>query len=234
MCGGELVSFQGRHSRAEAACVPLSAAGSAVVLQRGFGKSLPSEVNRERLPVPALTDTQCSHRHFPCSTLSEGPQMSLCPRSCKTGLNVELKLDYLIILRHVLWKWLLWWTCNITGNMLGFICWFNLWIDCFVLNIFDLNENRANIPNFIKLAFTSWHVEKHNEEDMAALHSLRNLQTIHTSILQLSVTEEVNLCNINFSYSLWKSHVGLVWTLVIISCPLPWTLVNPEWFLSKT
>lgn len=83
---GEVVSFQGRHSRAEAACVPLSAAGSAVVLQRGFGKSLPSEVNRERLPVPALTDTQHSHRHFPCSTLSESPQTSLSPEATKLGL----------------------------------------------------------------------------------------------------------------------------------------------------
>lgn len=35
----------GRPSRAAAACVPLSAAGSAVVLQGDFGKSLPSEVN---------------------------------------------------------------------------------------------------------------------------------------------------------------------------------------------
>lgn len=79
------MSFQGRHSRAAAACVPLSAAGSAVVLQRGFGKSLPSEVNRERLPVPALTDTQCSHRRFPCSTLSVGPQMGLSPEATKLG-----------------------------------------------------------------------------------------------------------------------------------------------------
>lgn len=43
--GGELVHFQDRPSRAAAACVPLSAAGSAVVLQGDFGKSLPSEVN---------------------------------------------------------------------------------------------------------------------------------------------------------------------------------------------
>lgn len=60
--GGGRVSagFQGGPGRAAAACVLLSAAGSAVVLQRDFGKSLPSEVNSERLPVPALTDTKHS------------------------------------------------------------------------------------------------------------------------------------------------------------------------------
>lgn len=84
--GGESVTFHGRHSRAAAACVPLSAAGSAVVLQRGFGKSLPSEVSGERLPVPALTDTQRSHRHFPCSTLSVGPRIGPSPRSYNTGV----------------------------------------------------------------------------------------------------------------------------------------------------
>lgn len=43
--GRDSVGFQGSPGRAAAACVLLSAAGSAVVLQRDFGKSLPSEVN---------------------------------------------------------------------------------------------------------------------------------------------------------------------------------------------
>lgn len=83
--GRDSVGFQGSPGRAAAACVLLSAAGSAVVLQRDFGKSLPSEVNWERLPVPALTDTQHSQTfslfHF-ISGFSTGP----LPRSNKTGV----------------------------------------------------------------------------------------------------------------------------------------------------
>lgn len=83
--GGGLVAFQGSPGRAAAACVLLSAAGCAVVLHRAFGKSLPSEVNWERLPVPALTDTKRSQTfslfHF-ISGSSTGP----LPRSNKTGV----------------------------------------------------------------------------------------------------------------------------------------------------
>lgn len=82
---GESVRFKGRHSRA-AACVPLSAAGSAVVLQRGFGKSLPLEVNSKHLPVPALTDNQHS-RHFPCSISS----VDLFPHN--TGVALSDTID---------------------------------------------------------------------------------------------------------------------------------------------
>lgn len=74
-----------------AARVPLSAAGWAVVLQRGFGKSLPSEVNSERLPVPALTDTQRSHRLFPCSISSVGPVPNSCKKDGRGGMLPSLK-----------------------------------------------------------------------------------------------------------------------------------------------
>lgn len=72
---------------------PLSAAASAVVLQWDFGKSLPSEVNRERLPVPALTDTNHSHRHFPCSILSLGSQMGLSIEATEQGWLEESKVS---------------------------------------------------------------------------------------------------------------------------------------------
>lgn len=74
-----------------AARVPLSAAGWAVVLQRGFGKSLPSEVNSERLPVPALTDTQRSHRLFPCSISSVGPVPNSYKKDGRGGMLPSLK-----------------------------------------------------------------------------------------------------------------------------------------------
>lgn len=72
---------------------PLSAAVSAVVLQQDFGKSLPSEVNWERLPVPALTDTNHSHRHFPCSILSLGSQMGLSTEATKQEWLEESKVS---------------------------------------------------------------------------------------------------------------------------------------------
>lgn len=55
-CAFEVVCVSGWGSASFQSRVPVSAAARAVVLQRSAGKSLPSEVSGEHLPVPALTD----------------------------------------------------------------------------------------------------------------------------------------------------------------------------------
>lgn len=93
---------------------------------------------------PALTQT-FSLFHF-----IWGPSNQPLPRSYKTGLNAELELDYLIILRYVLWMGSLWWTWGITGNMLRFIWWLNLWTECpLVLYILYIWLKWKNEPVFL-------------------------------------------------------------------------------------
>lgn len=82
--GRNLGGVKGSPGRAAAACVLLSAAGSAVVLQGDFGSPCPLR-STENASQFLLWQTPSTHRHFPCSFLSLGSQLGLSPEATKLG-----------------------------------------------------------------------------------------------------------------------------------------------------